>query len=138
MTEYRDLIEFTGLEVVADHVFGSYQGDLLFVVKDGDRTGAVVVGYGSCSGCDALEDADKFEDWDKPAPDVIAGNERMQELAWSIRRDVKWGTATELRAALDNDLEWYRHEDDFTAALDKALPTLAARRGTAETGDDDE
>jgi hypothetical protein len=122
MTEYRDLVEYTGLTVLAEQEFGSYQGDLVFIVRDDDgRTGAVVVGYGSCTGCDALQDVTWDDDWDKPAAQAIADNERTQDLAWSIRRDVKWGTADELRAALDSDLEWYRHEEGFAAALDKAL-----------------
>ena len=121
MTKYRDLIEHTGLEVLSDHVFGSYQGDMLFVVRDGARVGAVVVGYGSCSGCDALEAAERSDDWDKPPHEAIAGNEEMQNLAWSIRRDVKWGTPDQLRAALNSDLEWYAHEDDFAATVDRAL-----------------
>jgi len=59
---YADLLRSAGLEIKREEDFGSYQGDLLFLVSDGERSGLLIQGYGSCSGCDALEDAHPWDD----------------------------------------------------------------------------
>lgn len=51
---YDDLIKSCNLKIVNKERFGSYQGDIFYLVKDENRYGFVVVGFGSCSGCDAL------------------------------------------------------------------------------------
>lgn len=110
MDTYEDLIEFTGIEVLGSQTFGDYQGDYVFLVRSGERLGVVVVGYGSCSGCDALEGAcdDQAE---------------LEALAWSIRRDVIWGSLDELRLELaaNSGLQWYGTSAGFQEALNELL-----------------
>lgn len=60
--DYADLLRSAGLEIKREEEFGYYQGDLVFLVSDGERTGLLIQGYGSCSGCDALEDAHPWDD----------------------------------------------------------------------------
>lgn len=59
--QYSDLIESAGLTVVSEKDFGDYQGDLVFHLvqntPEGAAHGILIQGYGSCSGCDALEAA---------------------------------------------------------------------------------
>lgn len=54
-TDYEELVGSWGHEVLSFDTIGSYQGDHLVLLRDGDRYGIVVIGYGSCSGCDALQ-----------------------------------------------------------------------------------
>lgn len=53
----------TGLQktLIAENYFGSYQGDYIITLANGDTIELYKGGYGSCSGCDWLE-AEK--DWE--------------------------------------------------------------------------
>lgn len=93
-----------------------YQGDDLWLVKDWDevpgetpdRVGFLQIGWGSCSGCDALEDAqDVYRRYD---PAVEGDRERvveaqLHELRTKLVNDVKWFPT--LRDLLD----WYEERD---------------------------
>lgn len=55
--------------------YGSYQGDMLFVMPDkddGSTYWAVLVSYGSCSGCDSLEAIRSYDD-DPPTDEQVNG-----------------------------------------------------------------
>ena len=51
---YDTIIKSFGYKYKSEWI-GSYQGDIAAVFKDGKRKGYLVIGYGSCSGCDELE-----------------------------------------------------------------------------------
>lgn len=70
--EYRAVVETFG-EVLAETEWGSYQGDSLYLVKDGDRFGVLTFGWGSCSGCDALRAVEDQADLDKVQDDLENG-----------------------------------------------------------------
>lgn len=54
MTTYAEILRPLGIQILAEACFGEYQGDYLLGVRGPDgRVGVVVVGYGSCEGCDA-------------------------------------------------------------------------------------
>ncbi len=53
-----------------------YQGDSYVLLQNADRYGFLVFGWGSCSGCDALQSCETF-----------AG---IDELISDLERDVKW------------------------------------------------
>ena len=102
---------------------GSYQGDYVYLIQDGDRWGTAIIGYGSCSGCDAYEGAA----WD----DEIAVQDGKEPTAVdSLRRDlqsnVRWfDSLDEARQYLLGDerqLQWwgaYAEElDQFVATLE--------------------
>ena len=81
-TSYEDLVKSWGHEIVDQEEFGSYQGDLIYILRDGDRHGLLVIGYGSCSGCDELEARQPWDD-EGDWSGVIA-------LADELRQDVHW------------------------------------------------
>ena len=94
---YDDLYEGFGYEILMNESIGDYEGDTYLLFKDGDRIGWLVVGWGSCSGCDALEDCSSPADYDELYR-TLHGNIRWHDgvqevLAWSEAKD--W------------DLEWY-------------------------------
>ena len=53
--DHQEILERQGFEILGWESFGSYQGDYAAVVKKDGKVGFTVIGYGSCSGCDALE-----------------------------------------------------------------------------------
>lgn len=72
--------------------FGSYQGDHAVVLRDGQRVGWLVIGYGSCSGCDELEAVDPWchHRDGEPCNCSWAG---VVELRDRLLSEVKWGEA---------------------------------------------
>lgn len=59
---YEDLIALGCDEVVVSASFGDYQGDSHVIGRRGTQYGFQTYGWGSCSGCDALEGCRTAED----------------------------------------------------------------------------
>lgn len=53
--DYDTALEFAGATVHVYESFGSYQGQWWALVTYEGKTGWVTGGYGSCSGCDAIQ-----------------------------------------------------------------------------------
>jgi len=93
---YNPLIESFGtvlLQVDDD----SYQGDSRVLLRRGDEYGILIFGWGSCTGCDALQGCNSYED--------------LEELRASLEADIKWMSARRL-------LSYIRKHDwagDFSA-----------------------
>lgn len=113
---YIDLLEATGLTVETSKDFGSYQGDSIAVVSDGVRRGIVVWGYGSCSGCDALEGAtpsywreDEEQDWSE-----------VNSLADSLLESVRWapdGDVSLIAKEMLDKNDWYLYDEEMKSYL---------------------
>lgn len=97
---YDSLVASAGT-IIKDWNIGDYQGDYVYLLKNGDRFGFTVVGYGSCSYCDALQSCDNQAEVDI--------------LKESIIKDIFWGTAEEVEAyAIKEDANrWYYHEHEW-------------------------
>jgi hypothetical protein len=87
--DYRSLVS-SFAEVVVERVFGQYQGDILFLLKQGKQRGLLVVGYGSCSGCDQLEAA---------LSDVHP---------WQEGQSADWSAVRNLRNDLMGQARWFK------------------------------
>lgn len=82
--------------VVVDVRDDDYQGDERFLLKSGTRWGVHVTGFGSCSGCDALEAAY----YDEAA---------IEELRLEMGNGIKWfDTAQECKEYLTGK-DWETH-----------------------------
>lgn len=82
--DYDDIVRSMGVEIVKRKELGSYHGDIVYLVRQGQREGVLVVGYGSCSGCDALQaamgDSDDIDSW---LGDVEALRDQLQaSILW--------------------------------------------------------
>ena len=106
---YVTAIKGIGVEVLAEADLGYYEGDWVGLVKDtewclGREYGFIVVGYGSCSGCDEWEGADG------PA-------ERAQIIA-RILGNAKWFESLDeakayITSAAATNAGYYVHENDW-------------------------
>lgn len=77
-----------------------WQGDYRILYWDktrGDKYGILIFGYGSCSGCDALQGCKTFDDW--------------RELNTQLESSIQWGTSQEILDYLRNH-DW---EGDYSA-----------------------
>ena len=97
---YDSLVASAGTIVKCWNI-GDWQGDEVYLLKKDNKFGFVVVGYGSCSYCDALQSCENQEEVD--------------ELKASIVKDIFWGTAEEVQAYAinDNANRWYYHEHEW-------------------------
>jgi hypothetical protein len=59
---YGTLVDSFEVETVLDKHDNDYQGDSYYLLRNGDEYGILIFGWGSCSGCDALEGAESMED----------------------------------------------------------------------------
>lgn len=85
---YRDLPKRWGFDVLVWEEEHSYQGDTLAVLRDGSRVGFMTFGWGSCSGCDALQACHTAKDY--------------AELASQLRGSIQWhDSLAALREAMD-------------------------------------
>lgn len=111
---YSTLINSFEVEVLLEVSDGDYQGDTRYLLRDGDRYGFLVFGWGSCSGCDALQACDNIEE--------------AQELRDQLWRGVRWEDSREALAKYFNekdwDLEWHWHADEMKEFITKAKELL--------------
>ena len=57
---YEPMLGLFG-EIIVQRDESGYQGDTLAVIKNGNRYGYISFGWGSCSGCDALQGCDTVD-----------------------------------------------------------------------------
>jgi len=90
---YESMVEAFGQRVLVATDDGDYQGDSYRLIADGDephqRYGILIFGWGSCSGCDALQ--------------ACGSVSELQELADSLQDSIKWFSHKEaLREYMEN------------------------------------
>lgn len=153
---YDDLLNTAGVGVLASATFGDYQGDTVFLVEENGltfdglnedgtdrfiaRRGVVVVGYGSCSGCDALEGALPYGHYDEEVSESEFVN--VIALRDQIAAGIIWPEPGETLAETverqipDNEDNWYWGNDEILqqireyAADDFMAPEKVLKEGT--------
>lgn len=121
-TSYDEMVRSWGFEVEDSAEFGSYQGDLVYVLWDGGRVGLVIIGYGSCSGCDSLEAA---QPWDEDG-DWTA----VSDLSDKLRGDVHWEPSRPAMAAWIGkhpENHWWSYDDEIQSWLSERFPAEVVR-----------
>lgn len=101
---YYGIVETFGYEILESRDFGSYQGDSIFILRDGEKLGLLVIAYGSCSGCDALEAALCCDDW----KDVVIS------LAEEVREDINWSPT---REEINERNSWYYNDAEMKSFI---------------------
>lgn len=114
MWEYPALFRILGYEVKHTMRLGSYSGEYLIVLKDGEgRYGLSLISYGSCCGCDILEANLPWEPVEEPSE-----YEGLAELMFDLESQIRWrgdiGSLIEYIEAKDWEVEaisFYMQED---------------------------
>lgn len=120
---YEEIVDSWGWEVEAFETFGSYQGDHLALLRDGESVGLVVFGYGSCSGCDELyasEPLDEDGDWSE----VVALRDSLEdEIVWhpSPRALLDWIDANPQN-------HWWSYDEEVQQWIDNYRREVEAAR----------
>lgn len=115
--DYWPMIESMGYDILCRAEVGSYQGDSLAVVRDGERYGLVTFGWGSCSGCDALQACRKIE--------------QVDELRTEIHDQIVWKDSRQEMLEFLKNRDWkaqyYSDTEEVMAFVAKAIETLDAQ-----------
>jgi hypothetical protein len=112
LTDYEPLLESFGYEIIAKADEDDYQGDSIVLYKDNDTDnyGILIFGWGSCSGCDALQAC-------KDVDDIV-------DLAKRLYTSIMWiGDAS-------NTLIHIMHKDWDGTHLNKDMVTNFIERAT--------
>ena len=106
---YGDVVDSFGFHVILTERFGTWEGDIVTVLKDDDnRYGFLVIGFGSCSGCDTIQG--------------IRTVPTLKSFAMGLYRDIRWfdnmtGLAAWLVQTLVNDPgepgSWYYYDEEI-------------------------
>lgn len=88
---YDNLLESLGYTMLLCIAENNYQGDSWVLFKDGRRYGYLCFGWGSCSGCDALQACRSLED--------------LQDLQNHLLKSIHW------ESGADSMLSWFENRD---------------------------
>lgn len=121
--EYDDTLRIAGATVHCYKTFGDYQGTWLAKVTYNGVTGWIRDYFGSCSGCDALQDEFGYSDhqhegkgynyistfnllekYDANCPQCVRLMEKVKAFGRGYLDDIK--TADEILAIVSKNLEW--------------------------------
>jgi hypothetical protein len=115
--DYGTVVDSMGHETVLEARDDDYQGDSHYLLKDGERWGYLVFGWGSCSGCDALEAC-------------YGKREEVESLRDDLRDGIKWFDSLPALADYfgekDWSTEWFSREGSFASFKDRVLSMAAA------------
>ena len=113
-SEYQPMLDSFG-KIILQVDDDDYQGDSRVLYKDGERIGYLNFGWGSCSGCDALQACETIDDVQK----------LMDELKGSIKWFLSSAEAYEYFTAKDWQLDMSWHSDEGKEFVKKAFETLS-------------
>lgn len=98
---YDELVRAFGYEVLVNEESGIHSGDSWYFLKDGNRYGFLEFGWGSCSGCDALEACYSFSALQSLA-DSLEGSIVWRESKHEMRQ---WMEAHDFSADFSTDIK---------------------------------
>ena len=108
--DYQPILEEFG-NIIIQIDDNDYQGDSRVLLQNDNKYGILIFGWGSCSGCDALQGCDSYEEID--------------ELIQDIYNDIKWfDTLLDCKSWVKNrdwELQYSYHCDETKAFIDKVL-----------------
>ena len=125
---YETIVNSWEHEVLAFETTGSYQGDHEVLLLDSKgRYGFLMLGYGSCSGCDLLE--------------AITPHPYLETQDWTevdtfrndLKGEIRWFDTTEdaltfLRSKIQGDVNsWYSWDREINEVLEKFIELIQGR-----------
>ena len=113
-SDYGPMLESMGYEIMLKVDDEDYQGDSRILFKNGNARGILIFGWGSCSGCDALQACESYEE--------------VEELRDNLHRSIKWFDSAEdclnHMETHDWELQFSWHCDEMKEFLTKAKKML--------------
>lgn len=101
--DYTPMIKSFAEKVLVQVEDDDYQGDTRVLLQDNNRIGHLIFGWGSCSGCDALQGC--------------CGNyDELNELANDLYNDIKWFDTVQEALDYFNNHDW---EGDYCWHIDE-------------------
>ena len=147
--DHEEIMERQGFEILDWETFGSYQGDYAAIVKKDGKVGFVVIGYGSCSGCDSLEaikpfaleepehseydfddeeDSEMYDDKKEKYTNLLKSyHHDLQEYADELSSQVEYGSYEQLKDKItgaDNRIKWYSNDKGFNESKNSLVAAL--------------
>lgn len=112
--DYQPMIDaFGNVAIQVDD--NDYQGDTRVLYDNDGKIGCLIFGWGSCSGCDALQACENMEE--------------VQDLCNELQDSIKWFDSKEdaLKWAKEKDwaTEWFWHEDGGKEFVQKIIEYLS-------------
>lgn len=89
--DYQPLLKSFQYEILIQEEENSYQGDTFVLFLDNDRLGVLCFGWGSCSGCDALQSC--------------RNHNQIEELRNQLHNDIRWFSDLEQLNIFLNDFD---------------------------------
>lgn len=117
-SDYSPMLQSFGYEILLQVDDSDYQGDSRLIFRNGDKYGLLIFGWGSCSGCDALQACESIKE--------------IEELRDSIHKDIKWDSLQGLHDYISNkhwelDYSWSANETkEFVEKSKELLGNLLA------------
>ena len=110
-SNYIPLLESLGYEISIRIDDDDYQGDSRLLFQDAASYGLLIFGWGSCSGCDALQACDSYEE--------------MESLRQKLSNEIHWEpTGKAMSAWIENkdwELEYSWHTARTKTFVEKCL-----------------
>ena len=108
-SDYNPMLQSFGYKILVQKDQKSYSGDSWLLFKDNARYGYLCFGWGSCSGCDALQACKTLEEVD--------------ELRHSIHNSIQWfdtlaGCQEYIKTCTEN-VHWYSGEEAFEEFIEE-------------------
>lgn len=90
--DYQPMLDSLGHDILVQVDQKDYQGDSWLLLRDSDgRVGYLQFGWGSCSGCDALQASSSYEDLEMLRENISSGTQwfasAAQALVWFNTHD---------------------------------------------------
>ena len=112
--DYQPIIDQFG-EILIQVDDEDYQGDSRVLYKDGEKYGYLNFGWGSCSGCDALQGATSVCE--------------IQELIDGLQKDIKWfddkASCLKYFKKKDWKLDYSYHAEETKDFVEKVIKHLS-------------
>lgn len=94
--DYQPLLNLIG-DIIIQEDEQDYSGDSYILYKKNDLYGYLNFGWGSCSGCDALQ--------------ACTSPEEVLSLAQELENDIFWGTLPEVKEYVNSRISDYYYND---------------------------
>lgn len=115
-SDYTPILEYAGTVLISESD-RDYQGDTYALLEKNGAFGFLKFGWGSCSGCDALQACRTYADAGALADNIV------EQVVWhtSAKKMIKY-----LDSANERN-EWYANQDTFTKFRKAAIKELKER-----------